>query len=114
MITSAGHPSQYKVVITSGHLLHSSDYLSLTQWRLPLSTPPTAEITTGHLYTVVINSSNLTRSPVMTPQCGVVFDYLWSPMHVSETEYFLMTSYCVLEINNGEQRKMLAFSIYNI
>ena len=43
----------------------------------------------------------------------VVFGYLCSPMHVklcvSETEDFHVTSFSVLDIRNGEQRKLLAY-----
>ena len=40
----------------------------------------------------------------------VVFGNLWSLKHkkkVSETEDFVMTSFSVLDISNGEQRKLL-------
>ena len=43
----------------------------------------------------------------------VVLGYLWAPMHVKVFQK-QMTSFCVLEISNVEQRKQLAFSMYKI
>ena len=155
MITFS-HPQ--KVVITSGHSSHSSDYFWSPSHKVITSGhphkivitfghPQKVVITSGHPHKIVITfghpqkvviTSGHTHKIVITSGHSrkyllplVTRQDLWSPYTVVITSGNLTGHLCmkrcfrnrrflhdivkcVLEISNGEQRKLVAFSLYKL